>query len=86
MKMFIAIRNDDVIDRLIDMGYNTPTLYFNGNWIFIILKKKQFGELVIFNLFNSLFDIEVDIDDVPLRKDLKEWVRMFDEGTKMGLL
>ena len=89
MKNYIGIKNGDgVIERLIGMGdkvkKNCIHIY-SSKWVFIVIKDtNNYGQLV-----DGLFisdDVDISIDDIPLCKDLKEWVKMYKEGFKMGLL
>ena len=100
MRKYIAIKNDiggSVYDRLVDMGYDISIGHVNYsnwgdvnvNWIFIIIKDTdQYGQIIVnFNYsFEYSTDIKVDIEDIPLRKDLDEFVKVLNEGEKMGLL
>lgn len=96
IEKYLAIKNvDDNIDRLIDMGYSTELFAGKGGpWIFIVIynndiywksHKSRYGKLV-FGLFDCSTDIELDIESVPLLEDLNDYVKMLDEGEKMGLL
>ena len=92
----IAIMNGDgVVDRLEKMGYviwPKSILYNQNKWIFIIIyedgDKEEFGHLITYLVgdFAQSKDIVMGIKDVPLRKNLDEWVKVLNEGSKMGLL
>lgn len=90
MKNYIAIRNvGGVVDRLVDMGYKKHLAYnYDGYLIFIVILMNHgmFGSLVTFGDYDYRTDIKMDIDDLPLFKDLEEWVKVYNEGNKMGLL
>ena len=62
----------------------------NVNWLFIVIKEfnNYYGGLIANSAYNFSYstDIEVDIEDMPLREDLDKFVSILNEGTKMGLL
>ena len=87
----IAIKNvDGVIDRLLSMGYIEYGEHGVGDipWVFIIVGVSVvFGKIILHSMYIENYGHPViDIDDIPERKDLEEWVRMYKEGFKMGLL
>ena len=95
---YIAIKNEDgLLDKLIiHLGYEW---YINQSYdeiigdckddkyLFIIIVKDDddFGNLVDGG-FNDETDVEINIDDIPLRKDLNDFVSILKEGSKLGLL
>lgn len=95
-KRYIAIRNGiGVYDRLIELGYKTHRLhkkYWDTgiDWIFIRIKDdnhEYYGEMVLNGSYTiNKYDLELDIGDVPYRKDLDDFVSMLNESNKMGLL
>lgn len=87
MKEYIGVKIEDgVIGRLLDMGYLKNSAIDDEGWVFIILHNSfHFGELTS-GCLNKDKDHVVDIDDIPFRKDLDEYVKVLNEGNKMGLL
>lgn len=95
-KCFLGIKNGNgwsVFDRLENMGYESKyqserDIY--RKWIFIVIDKDdyRYGKLITYIISDKigLEDYEIDIESVPLREDLDEWVDMFNEGNKLGLL
>ena len=94
-KCYIAIKNeDDLLNKLFDLGYEW---YLNishdiivdeckdNSHIFISIMDDDLGELVNGG-FNEIDDMEMNVGDVPERKDLEEWIEWLKEGSKLGLL
>ena len=93
MKKFICIRNIGCIyERLVGMGYEMrgSSCYVDQHkWIFICISDNDFGQMEIFlvgDLIIEETDVEINIDDIPLRKDLNDFVSILKEGSKLGLL
>lgn len=90
LERFLAIKRDGVTSKLEKMGYSTELLLGKGgSWVFIVVyiddEDGRYGKL-IYGQFNEETDIILDIEDVPLRKDLNDYVKVLNEGTKLGLL
>ena len=92
---YIAIKNKgrNESDKLVNLGYKFKysnveefILFINMGWIFIVIEKSwdNYGYLVDGD-YND-FDLELDIDDIPMRKDLDKYVKWLKEGSKLGLL
>ena len=91
---YIGIKNKiGIPTKLKNMGYRWQNsskevdAYDDNYWIFISIHVVGYihGSLLS-GSFNPNTDVEMDIDNIPLRKDLDEWVKMIDNGTKLGLL
>ena len=94
MKKYLAIKNNkNNFYRLLSMGYEIDSLStFNLKkeypWIFIIIiksVKESYGCLTD-GYLNKKTDIIVDINDIPKRKYLDEYVNVLINANKMGLL
>ena len=91
MIRYFAIKNNDgVIDRLTKLGYkkckNINYSIPMKKWIFIIMSGGENHGNFIGGYFHSTYDLEVNIDDVPLRKDFDEFIQVILNGIKLGLL
>lgn len=85
----IENENDLITTKLTNLGYKWSSQVTNNyKWIFIVIDKNtqfKYGCLIGGTL-NKNSDIEININDVPKRKDLDEYVKYLKEGNKMGLL
>ena len=55
-------------------------------WLFIFITKEvNYGYLTAGH-FDNETDVKLTIDDIPLRKNLDEYVKILLTGTKLGLL
>ena len=95
MKYFLGIKNENdlISTKLINLGYKWVNEKYNDNmWIYIVVTKDtiyKYGCLVggTFNKSSDAsFFIEININDVPKRKDLDEYVKFLKESKKMRLL
>ena len=92
MKMlkFLGIKNEDgVVDKLIELGYNLKhdRDTYDMNWLFVIIYGNEFDYGYLTDgAFNNRTDIEININDLPLRKNLNEYVDMLNNANKLGLL
>ena len=86
---YIGIKNKiGILKKLKNMGYVECKNFVDkphNKWVFIGLNERYHGELVDGAWF-KITDIEINIDNIPLRKDFNEWIKMMDTGTKLGLL
>ena len=90
---YIAIKNDGVLNRMFDLGYEWYVTRPHDSvidyckydkYIFICLNGVYYGELGNGKFQDS--DYIVNIDDIPLRKELDDFIKVLEEGTKLGLL
>ena len=91
---YISIKNeDDLLNKLFDLGYewyaNRPNDEIindckDDSYLFICLNGVYYGELGNGKFQDS--DYIVNIDDIPLRKELDDFIKVLEEGTKLGLL
>ena len=91
----LAIKNEDgALVSLYNLGYEWYDTSFDDNickydeWIFIRLRGNRYG-----NHYGKLVDGDIetndyviDINEIPLLKDLDNFVKVLVEGNKMGLL
>lgn len=91
---YIAIKNDGVLNRMFDLGYEWYVTRPHDSvidyckydkYIFICLNGGYYGELID-GEYDVDYDYIVDIEDIPLQKDFDKWIEVLKEGTKLGLL
>ena len=85
------------LDKFRDLGYNTGEYAYIGftnnnlkeyEYIWIRIDKENendYGRLFLY-YYNEKTDLLLDINDIPKRKDLDEYVKYLEEGNKMGLI
>ena len=86
---YIGIKNKiGILKKLKNMGYEwyIEPVKDNIEWLFINIGHNIGRNCLFVGDFNNSTDIEINIDHIPLRKDLDEYVKMINNGIKLGLL
>ena len=89
MKKYLAIKNEIwVVEKLLNMGYEWYTKPINDyeTWLFISIENENGYGYLVCGIYNCNTDKIIHIDEVPHKKDLDEWIKMINNGTKLGLL
>ena len=91
-KQYIAIKGgDNVLNRLRTLGYTETKKRLASEeyykWVFISICNGQdeYGAFVG-GSFHDEYDIEINIDNIPLREELENFVKLLNNGIMMGLL
>ena len=87
---YIGVKfSESTLDKLLKLGYKfdeNQNTQINTKYIFIQIYKDQWFNMLYYGHYNKEEDIIVNINDIPKKEDIEEYIKFLEESNKMGLL
>ena len=82
------IYNELNFNKLLNLGYEYDEKELKNitKYIYIQIQKDGFFGMLYFGLYNPGYDLIININDIPERKDLDEYVNFLRESDKLGVM